>query len=250
VLFLHGLRTDSREFGTFPLELAKRGYTVLIFDFSGHGRSNGIRGLTTSDSHLQDTMAALEFLLDTSLPMAAVVGHSFGVHPALQVLLRDPKVRTAAVCAPQSRSGAGLWGPTRTAFMFLAITAKALGPLAHKVSLPVRKDYRVLFADTDAAGWASKVDWDPGRLNLGTLMYAAKMDNVTLARLVSKPLLVVTSNQDRKVPSRSSQQVLQAIPPPCRYTLELSGSGHSPFCDVDREFFLEQLSRFFSGSLC
>lgn len=244
VLLFHGLRSDSREFGDFPTVLAACGFAALSFDFSGHGNSTGRPLLVTAESHYDDALAALDYLSSQGASPVTVVGHSFGAHPALKILAGDERVNSGILVSPQSRSGAGLTGHRRVAFRLLGWVSKMVPFLAERIMLKARKDYGENFTDTDAVRWAEGIDWDPGRVNLGTLAYARRMDNVVLAGGIEKPVLMITGDADRKVPAASSSRLSEAIPSKLLTKVTFSGVGHSPFAPPLDDRLLSEVCRF------
>ena len=59
-------------------ELAKRGFAVCRFDFTGLGMSEGEFANTNFSSNVQDLLAAAAFLRQTVMPVDILVGHSLG----------------------------------------------------------------------------------------------------------------------------------------------------------------------------
>ena len=87
VVFIHGGAFDHSVWQWQSRYLANHGFTVLVPDLPGHGRSPGTARLTIGD--MADWVAAL---LDAAgLASAAVVGHSMGSLVALETALKHPK---------------------------------------------------------------------------------------------------------------------------------------------------------------
>jgi uncharacterized protein len=61
VLLLHGVGADRREMVPRALFLRSVGYSVLLFDFQGHGESRGDR-ISFGDRESRDVVAALQYL--------------------------------------------------------------------------------------------------------------------------------------------------------------------------------------------
>jgi exosortase A-associated hydrolase 2 len=79
-----------RVFVSYARSLTRRGYTVLRFDFSGHGDSDGDFPLTTIESREQDLEAALGCLKEAvpGMGRVGVLGLRLGASVALRVAAR------------------------------------------------------------------------------------------------------------------------------------------------------------------
>jgi len=244
VALFHGLRTDSREFGDFPADLAALGHLVLTLDFSGHGRSSGLPGHICAQSHRWDAFVALDCLREKPPVDIVVVGHSFGARAALVAALEREDVKAAVLIAPQYRSGAGLVGARRLAFALFSRYARFIPSYMKRVAIPMSPNYAANFTDFRAAAWAESVAWDPGYIRLSTLAYAASMDNTVLARKLSKPVLVIACGKDKKAPPASAKRLFESFQSVHKTFALLPHSGHSPFQDVDRGMLLHLVSQF------
>lgn len=78
IILQHGYRANSSEMLPIGLMLAKHGYGVLLFDFRGHGKSEG-NTVTLGLNEIQDTDAAVSFLLEQpELNKIGLIGNSMG----------------------------------------------------------------------------------------------------------------------------------------------------------------------------
>jgi len=85
---------------TFAKKAAERGFTCLLFDFRGCGKSEGEFDYGSGEQ--RDTKADLEFLLgreQVDSKTAFLVGRSFGGTVAIYSLVNDPRVRGYALWA-------------------------------------------------------------------------------------------------------------------------------------------------------
>ncbi len=73
VLFVHGWNGRGTQFSMFIEPLIERGFSVVGFDATGHGKSDG------NTSSGVEFVEALRVLQAKRGPFAAIVGHSFGV---------------------------------------------------------------------------------------------------------------------------------------------------------------------------
>lgn len=98
VILLHSLREDRREMLSRAEFLRARGYSVLLFDFQGHGESRGSR-ITFGDLESRDVTAAIQYL-HHKLPneQVGVIGVSLG---AAAFVLAEQRPAVAAVVLEQ-----------------------------------------------------------------------------------------------------------------------------------------------------
>ena len=98
VILLHGLRGDRREMVSRAEFLRARGYSVLLFDFQGHGESRGSL-ITFGDLESRDVTAAIQYL-HHKLPneQVGVIGVSLG---AAAFVLAEERPAVAAVVLEQ-----------------------------------------------------------------------------------------------------------------------------------------------------
>lgn len=107
-VLLHGYTSCrwSDYMRTVAVELAKRGYTVAVFDFRGHGLSGG-SGTTIGPKEVLDAEAVLSYI-ESRYPSARVilVGYSMGAAVAYVVGARDPRVSCIVADSPYYRLAA------------------------------------------------------------------------------------------------------------------------------------------------
>lgn len=80
IILQHGYHTNSEEMLPIALMLRRYGYGVLLFDFRGHGKSEG-DVVTFGLNEIKDTETALIFLrkqLDVDPAKIALIGNSMG----------------------------------------------------------------------------------------------------------------------------------------------------------------------------
>jgi len=99
LVFCHGFGAAVDDIADrFATGLRDRGCTVLLFDYSGFGRSDGPRGRLDPEREVRDVRAAVSYLCaNRPRPAAAgvgLVGISFGGAIATTAAARDPRVRT------------------------------------------------------------------------------------------------------------------------------------------------------------
>jgi pimeloyl-ACP methyl ester carboxylesterase len=99
VAVMHGTGGNRLGVADHARLLARHGYGVLLFDFNGHGESDG-RSTSLPSTAQADADAALAYLRnrpDVRDGRVAMVGVSFGGEVALQAAARHPEWRAAVV---------------------------------------------------------------------------------------------------------------------------------------------------------
>jgi len=100
IIVCHGF-TGTKEGGgraeSMAVELAKRGYSTLLFDFAGCGESGGEFSGLTLTRHIADIASAVDFCLSRGCRRVITVGRSFGGAAAVCHGGKDGRV--AGVCA-------------------------------------------------------------------------------------------------------------------------------------------------------
>jgi dipeptidyl aminopeptidase/acylaminoacyl peptidase len=101
VLHVHGNAGDVSNHRPACEYLAEQGYNVLLFDYRGFGASDKPRGLLRRDKLVEDTRAALDYLLtrpDVDRDRIAIFGYSLGAVLGLAAADR-PEVRAVVAFA-------------------------------------------------------------------------------------------------------------------------------------------------------
>ncbi|MBI4319233.1 MAG: alpha/beta fold hydrolase [Chloroflexi bacterium] len=105
IVILHGresARADEAA-GIMPLAsaLVRRGYNVLMFDFRGHGESNG-NLYSLGQWEVRDVGGALSYLKSRGVANVGVLGYSMGAATALLAAPEHPEIRAIVADAPFS----------------------------------------------------------------------------------------------------------------------------------------------------
>jgi dienelactone hydrolase len=105
VLVAHGFAGSNRLMRGFTLTLAHAGYTVVAFDFAGHGRNPRPLPQGRSDVLLQDAQVVLEEASSRGLgdpSQVALLGHSMGSGVVLQLAQKRPTTQATIAVSPVS----------------------------------------------------------------------------------------------------------------------------------------------------
>ena len=244
IVFLHGLNTDSREFMDFPEKLATLGYVVLIFDYSGHGKSEGTKKLFTQKSHFCDSLSAINRIEKEGVGNITVLGHSLGAYAAFLMLKHSEKVKNAIIVAPQIKSGDNLSFMKKVLLKLVGNCYRLLGKWMKDYYYRLDVDYENNYENPDAVERAKRAGFISDSINLRFAAYSLKINNMETAREINKPVLFVVSEKDRDVQPERSEKVYDVIKSKRKRMLRLTNSGHSPFDDFDKERLLKEINKF------
>ena len=105
IIFCHCFTCSKETITTFRLSrlLAEQGYSVLRFDFTGLGSSDGEFSATTFSTTQDDLRSAIEFLKNNYQPPCFLMGHSLGGTTGLSVAQDCDSVKGVVCLASPSK---------------------------------------------------------------------------------------------------------------------------------------------------
>lgn len=111
VLFIHGWNTGEKNYIVRAEAVSKIGFNCLTFDLRGHGQSQGNVDKLSRFDHLQDVLAAYDFLSSQKLKNIHVVGNSYGGYLAT-LLSKKRNIASLVLKSPALFPDAGFTLPT------------------------------------------------------------------------------------------------------------------------------------------
>lgn len=97
IILQHGYHANSAQILPIGLMLARHGYGVLLFDFRGHGKSEG-NTVTLGLFEVQDTDAAVNFLFEQrKINKIGLIGNSMGGATGILAASKNEKIQVIAV---------------------------------------------------------------------------------------------------------------------------------------------------------
>lgn len=197
VILQHGYGANSGQMLPVGLMLARYGYGALLFDFRGHGRSEG-DFVTFGHEEVRDTEAALAFLLeqpDVDPERIGIIGNSMGGATAILAAAENPRLRAVVT--------EGTFGEVRdveTGIRLLGILSRApFDPLVNRLVA------RYLGFDLDAVAPARRVG------DIGP-----------------RAVLIMHGGEDELVPLRSGEKLFAGAQEPKELWYE-PGMRHNAF---------------------
>jgi len=243
ILISHGFLSTKEEFGELPQNLASKGYIVITYDFRGHGKSEGIRGLYTSQSHLDDIERAFNLLLsqkNIDKEKIALIGHSMGCTATIRFITESKlgkNIKTAILLAPPRKISDGLSKFNLTMYKFISNT---LGTLFQKFNkhlyLPYIYTPKDLFINPDSIKKAEELNFLQKNVHIKNYKYMMEeIDNESFAKNITTPTLVVVAKKDKIIANNFSKQIFDVINSPIKEYKEIENSGHSMVTDESGE---------------
>lgn len=238
ILISHGFLSAKEEFADLPENLAKDGYVVLTYDFSGHGKSTGDRGYIRGDIHLKDAERALKLLLEqvkTDPNRIAVLGHSLGTVATTRLITESElgkKVKTAILLSPPKKMSDSVSSIELKAYKIAYNFSWPILLLTGKhIYLPYKFKAKDIYFSNQAIKRADELNFLQKHMPINNYSYMiGQIDNERFASKIEIPVLVGVAKDDKLVPNSGSKKVYDAIKTEKKW-FEISNSGHSMMAD-------------------
>lgn len=218
IVVCHGFGMERRELLDLALGLRAREHAVLLFDFRGHGLSDGIRS-TVGYREAEDIVAAVNYLRgrkELAGREIGVAGLSMGAAAAILAAVECPEI--AAVVADSSFA------------TLRGIAARGLWQLYGIPPFPFAP-FVVWFAEF----------FTRTRIRLNRPVEA-------IARMTPRPLMLIHGMDDRLVPVSDARRLFAVASGPKELWLA-RGVGHAGAFHADEAGYIERVDRFFSRAL-
>jgi pimeloyl-ACP methyl ester carboxylesterase len=218
VILCHGFQTSRREMLPLAMALRERGHHVLLFDFRGHGESDG-HWSSCGAMETRDLEGAVRYVLSHWTRLSdriGVVGFSMGGAVAIMTAARMPEIR--AVVSDSS-------------FATLEDAAgETLRRLYHLPRYPV----------------VSVALWLAERLVGCRRDEARPLDHV--GRIAPRPILLIHGTEDGLVPLSQALLLYEAAGEP-KQLWTVAGAGHVAARLLDFDGYVERVDRFLREAL-
>jgi alpha-beta hydrolase superfamily lysophospholipase len=238
ILLCHGFASCKEEYMSLPHALARQGFSVLTFDFSGHGESTGPRGYVSEHSHLDDTLRAYQALIErpeVDLNRTALIGHSLGTAAVLRFLGTrvGHHVRATVLLAPPYQIRQSVAALEKQAYAFLSHAAQPWLKLTGQHSyIPYKVTAKDIYTSPEALTRAKTQKILMTRISVHNYPYLIEQqDNVLYAQQVHTPALVIVAEKDSLIPNALSRKTFEALASRDKSFHVIAGSGHSMLGD-------------------
>ena len=222
VLLLHGWGASSESLGSVAKFLEGQ-FRVLAIDLPGFGWTSPPPAAWGT----RDYVAHVEAFMDCeAIPVASVLGHSFGGRIALALSAHAPqRVRNLVLVASagiRSRRGPG---------NSLKVGAAKLAKRLLSVGIMGRLGDRIL---SGVYGRVGSRDYRNAGQMRATLVKVVNEDLRGILYSIRAPALIIWGDRDREVP-RSSMEIMARGIKGSRIEI-MEGAGHFPFLDMPERF--------------
>ncbi len=211
VVVAHGSGGDRRAVLDVALALARGGHGVLLFDWPGHGESEG--AMRVGAPERRALRAAVDYLCarpDVAGGRVGAYGFSMGALIVAQVAADDGRVRAVALAAPPSD--------------VRAYTLREYAPQGR------------------AAQWGALLG-----VRLGGLRLDDPQPIALVPRIAPRPLLIVTGEADAAATPATARALYAAAGEPKRLWV-VAGAGHGGYGEAARDYG-ERIRAFFDEAL-
>jgi hypothetical protein len=231
--------------------------TVLVFDYTGWGTSEGARERLDPESEVADVRCAVSYLLATHPEIhgrVGLFGLSFGGSIATSAAARDKRVK-ALMAVPTAANGERLVREQREHWRYVdyveRVEADRLQRVVSGRSERVDPDW-ISIRDATAAAYVKKLaETDPSRYFELDLVSAERIFEMAPDRdaveLRGRPSLFVAMGRDLRTPTQQCRDVARVAGG--RF-VEVPGLGHYDLYAPDRlEWLLDLMADFYGGAL-
>ncbi|MCB9778362.1 MAG: alpha/beta hydrolase [Alphaproteobacteria bacterium] len=244
-------------------------YTVVLWDYRGHGRSarklDGPRRVLTVERHADDLAAVAQAVEEAGLCTgpAVVVGHSMGCQVALEFRRRHPE-RVRGLVLALGTAGRALdtffdWPHSPKLFRATQVLVHAVGPKVNHTLRPLLESPLAFVVAMKAQlvdpYYTSREDLVPYMAHLASLDFELFIDAVCslnghdawdVLPELGVPLLVIAAENDKFTPMWCSRKMVDETPD--AELLVLADASHAALIEQP-ETINHRLERFFAEHL-
>ena len=252
LILCHGALEHQGNWEAYARRLAANGYPTLTFDFSGHGRSQGLRGAVQMAAWAYNLRDAMNMLARRGFRRFGLVGWNSGGSAALLAASHDPRVACLVTLATPVRLLPSL--ADRLVYGGAALVSRLFRLVLRRpftVSrLPELPEIEMALDPQANASYFS----DPLiQSAYASVPVSESLDSVWLditASLgrVHSPVLVLHGDQDRVLPAAHSQRLYDHLPGPAQLQI-IEDSGHALHLDSNSDEVFLHLVRWIKKHL-
>jgi alpha-beta hydrolase superfamily lysophospholipase len=245
VVLCHGAFESKDNWFHYAEHLAKQGFTTLVFDFTGHGESEGLRGMVDMHVWPYDIREALNFLGRRGYSSFGLVGWGAGGSAVVLAAVHDPRVRCAVALSPLVFLMPSL--ADRVAFI-LATGFSKIKKAIWKKPLTFSRvkeldEMRVALDDEANSRYLSnpQLQHHFEAVPVPESLHSAWLDITRAARNVRVPTLIIHGAEDTVNPVKQSQRLYDAVQGHKKLHI-IDETGHAVHLDQHQDKVFELIS--------
>ncbi len=237
-ILIHGLLSSSGEFFDYPEKINEQGFAVIVFDLSGHGKSDGVRGYESMDKNLEDLKKIVEHFQGKVVPPIILLGHSLGAATVIYALAEGIGEMGIAIAPPAS-----IKGEMKLSERLILPVVYGIGRVYRAIRkkplyINYRAKYDTIFIKEETVKKAREMGFLGDKICMDSYPELMKIDTVEMAKKVQVPCLVITPEKDRLVNPDGQRRVYEALNGPKSYYIA-RGYNHSVMGEDAGEIFSE-----------
>ncbi len=210
-ILIHGLASSSGEFFDYPERINSRGYGVIIFDFSGHGKSEGIEGYESVEKNLKEIRKVVEKFEGEIKKPLILLGHSLGAATVIYGASDGIGDLCVAISPPAS-----IKSEMKVGERILLPLIYGIGRIYEKLSgkrfyIKYRAVYDTIFVKKETVEKAKEMGFLSNKLWIDSYKPLITVNTLERAKNVDIPCLVVVPSGDKLVNPENQKRVYQEI---------------------------------------
>ncbi len=213
-ILIHGLASSSGEFFDYPEKLNSKGYGVIIFDLSGHGKSWGIKGYESVEKNIENIKKILSGFEDRIKRPIILLGHSLGGATVVYAASENIGDMCVAISPPASIKGEMNAGERIVLPMVYGIGRLYEKLTGKRFYIKYRAVYETIFVRNETIKRAKEMKFLSDRLWIDSYKPLMSVNAIERAKKVKNPCLVVVPSGDKLVNPEHQKEVYEAISGP------------------------------------
>jgi alpha-beta hydrolase superfamily lysophospholipase len=245
VILCHGALEHQENWSAYARRLAENGFQVLTFDFSGHGKSEGLPGAVEMGVWAYNLRDGMNFLGRRGCQHVALVGWNSGGSAALLAAAHDARVRCLVTMAAPVRMMPYL--SDRMAYGGAAFVSKLVRKIRKRpITVSRLRDLDNLEMAVDPAV-NQQYCHDPlirkayAAVPIAESLDSLWLDITTPLKRIQAPVLILHGDKDRIVALKQSQLLSEFLPAHKKLHV-VENAGHALHLDQARDEVFIQMT--------
>jgi alpha-beta hydrolase superfamily lysophospholipase len=242
VLLCHGAFEFQDHWADYAERMQQAGISTFIFDFTGHGGSEGLRSLVDLKAWAYNIRDAVSALAARGYQEFALVGWGIGGSAALLAAAHDPRLRCAVILSAPVSLIPGIG--ERLAYGVISLAARIISRFTKKpLSLSRLNELEEMRVSLDEEVNQAYFSNPKLREAYQAVPVPESLDSVwfDITQSVEKitvPVLVIHGREDEIVPVSQSEKLVDKLQGQKKLTI-IEGAGHALHLESQNEIVFE-----------